>query len=48
MEQIPPSDDAATTNPHRFGASQGPRILGAPPHKPLHHGGTFQGESCLF
>src|ERR687894_1246076 len=28
MEQIPPSDDAATTNPHRFEASQGPRILG--------------------
>ena len=28
MEQIPPSDDAATTNPHRFKASQGPRILG--------------------
>ena len=27
MEQIPPSDDAATTNPHRFEASQGPRIL---------------------
>jgi hypothetical protein len=28
MEQIPPSDDAATTNPHRFEASEGPRILG--------------------
>src|ERR671916_649093 len=28
MEQIPPSDDAVTTNPHRFEASQGPRILG--------------------
>ena len=28
MEQIPPSDDAATTDPHRFEASQGPRILG--------------------
>src|SRR4028118_2239515 len=28
MEQIPPSDDAATTNPRRFEASQGPRILG--------------------
>jgi mannose-6-phosphate isomerase-like protein (cupin superfamily) len=28
MEQIPPSDDAATTTPHRFEASQGPRILG--------------------
>ena len=28
MEQLPPSDDAATTNPHRFEASQGPRILG--------------------
>ncbi len=27
MEQIPPSDDAATTNPHRFEVSQ-PRILG--------------------
>jgi mannose-6-phosphate isomerase-like protein (cupin superfamily) len=27
MEQIPPSDDAATT-PRRFEASQGPRILG--------------------
>lgn len=28
MEQIPPSDDAATSGPHRFEASQGPRILG--------------------
>jgi len=28
MEQIPPSDDAATTIPHRFEASEGPRILG--------------------
>src|SRR4028119_698471 len=28
MEQRPPSDDAATTNPRRFEASQGPRILG--------------------
>jgi mannose-6-phosphate isomerase-like protein (cupin superfamily) len=28
MEQIPPSDDAATTTPRRFEASQGPRILG--------------------
>jgi mannose-6-phosphate isomerase-like protein (cupin superfamily) len=28
MEQIPPSDDAAPTTPHRFEASQGPRILG--------------------
>ncbi|HZC02920.1 MAG TPA: cupin domain-containing protein [Gammaproteobacteria bacterium] len=28
MEKLPPSDDAATTNPHRFEASQGPRILG--------------------
>ena len=28
MEQIPSSDDAVTTNPHRFEASQGPRILG--------------------
>jgi hypothetical protein len=28
MEQIPSSDDAATTNPHRFEASEGPRILG--------------------
>ncbi len=28
MEQIPPCDDAATTNPHRFEASQGPRIVG--------------------
>jgi mannose-6-phosphate isomerase-like protein (cupin superfamily) len=28
MEQIPPSDDAAPTNPHRFEASQGPRVLG--------------------
>ena len=28
MEQIPPSNDAATTNPHRFEASQGPGILG--------------------
>ena len=28
MEQIPPSDDAATTNPGRFEVSQGPRILG--------------------
>jgi hypothetical protein len=27
LEQIPPSDDAATTNPHRFDASEGPRIL---------------------
>ncbi len=28
MEQIPPSDDAATTNSHRFEASQSSRILG--------------------
>jgi mannose-6-phosphate isomerase-like protein (cupin superfamily) len=28
MEQIPPSDDAATSKPHRFEASEGPRILG--------------------
>ena len=28
MEHIPPSDDAATTIPHRFEASEGPRILG--------------------
>ena len=28
MEQEPPSDDAAMTNPHRFEASEGPRILG--------------------
>ena len=27
-EQIPPSDDAATSQPHRFEASQGPRIIG--------------------
>jgi mannose-6-phosphate isomerase-like protein (cupin superfamily) len=28
MEKLPPSDDAATSKPHRFEASQGPRILG--------------------
>lgn len=28
MEQIPPSDDAATSKPHRVEASQNPRILG--------------------
>src|SRR3712207_5798464 len=38
MEQIPPSDDAATTNPHRFEASQGPRILGPNDGKALDFG----------
>ena len=28
MEQIPSSDDAATSGPHRFEASRGPRIIG--------------------
>ena len=28
MERIPPSDDAGITNPGRFAASEGPRILG--------------------
>ncbi|MGH3090397.1 MAG: cupin domain-containing protein [Rubrobacteraceae bacterium] len=28
MEQIPPSDNAATSGPRRFEASQGPRIIG--------------------
>jgi mannose-6-phosphate isomerase-like protein (cupin superfamily) len=28
VEQVPPSDDAATSKPHRVEASQGPRILG--------------------
>jgi mannose-6-phosphate isomerase-like protein (cupin superfamily) len=28
MEQIPPSEDAATSKPHHIEASQGPRILG--------------------
>ena len=38
MEKLPPSDDAATSKPHRFEASQGPRILGPNDGKALDFG----------
>ena len=38
MEKLPPSDDAATSKPHRFEASEGPRILGPNDGKALDFG----------